>query len=201
MAPARCGRAPVVLAVPAEPRRPLLVRTRRPAAARRWRRSPIRRWRRSPAPTTRADVAHALDGFGFLVPEKEHRRILGTIFSSTLFENRAPAGTVLLTTFVGGMRQPELARRDEAAIAALVQEELAACSASAPRRAHPGVALGTRDSAVHPGPPRPHGGARGGRTRTFPACTSAPTTAAASRSPTASSPAHAMAVRITEERP
>ena len=74
----------------------------------------------------RADVAHALDGFGFLVPKKERRRILGTIFSSTLFDNRCPPGMALLTTFVGGMRQPELAELDETAIAALVQEELAA---------------------------------------------------------------------------
>ena len=73
----------------------------------------------------RADIAHALDGFGFLVPEKERRRILGTIFSSTLFENRAPAGTALLTTFVGGMRQPELARLDDEAVARSVHEELA----------------------------------------------------------------------------
>jgi oxygen-dependent protoporphyrinogen oxidase len=72
----------------------------------------------------RADVAHALDGFGFLVPKKEQRRILGTIFSSTLFGHRAPDGMVLLTTFVGGMRQPELAQLDETAIAALVQDEL-----------------------------------------------------------------------------
>jgi protoporphyrinogen/coproporphyrinogen III oxidase len=74
----------------------------------------------------RADIAHALDGFGFLVPEKEGRRILGTIFSSTLFDDRAPPGTALLTTFVGGMRQPALAQQDEAAIAALVREELLA---------------------------------------------------------------------------
>jgi oxygen-dependent protoporphyrinogen oxidase len=72
----------------------------------------------------RAEVAHALDGFGFLVPKVEQRRILGTIFSTTLFGNRAPDGMVLLTTFVGGMRQPELAQLDETAIAALVQEEL-----------------------------------------------------------------------------
>jgi oxygen-dependent protoporphyrinogen oxidase len=72
----------------------------------------------------RADVAHALDGFGFLVPKKEQRRILGTIFSSTLFENRAHSRQVLLTTFVGGMRQPELAQLDEAAILSMVQDEL-----------------------------------------------------------------------------
>ena len=69
-------------------------------------------------------MAHALDGFGFLVPKKERRRILGTIFSSTLFGNRCPQGMVLLTTFVGGMRQPELAQQGEPAIAALVQDEL-----------------------------------------------------------------------------
>jgi oxygen-dependent protoporphyrinogen oxidase len=73
----------------------------------------------------RDEVMHALDGFGFLVPEKEGRRVLGSIFSSTLFENRAPARTVLLTTFVGGMRQPELARREDAQIAAIAHEELA----------------------------------------------------------------------------
>lgn len=74
----------------------------------------------------RRAVRHPLDGFGFLVPREERRRILGTIFSSTLFENRAPPDTALTTTFVGGMRQPELGGLDEAAIAALVQEELAA---------------------------------------------------------------------------
>jgi oxygen-dependent protoporphyrinogen oxidase len=73
----------------------------------------------------RASLAHALDGFGFLVPEKERRRILGALFSSTLFANRAPQGTALLTTFVGGMRQPALAQEGEDAIANSVNEELA----------------------------------------------------------------------------
>jgi len=82
----------------------------------------------------RAEIRHALDGFGFLVPAKEHRRILGTIFSSTLFENRAPDGIALLSTFVGGMRQPGLALGDEEAITGLVQEELADIL-GAPRRA------------------------------------------------------------------
>lgn len=84
----------------------------------------------------RADVAHALDGFGFLVPKKEQRRILGSIFSSTLFHNRAPEAMTLLTTFVGGMRQPELAELDESAIASLVQDELVSLLGvrAAPRR-------------------------------------------------------------------
>jgi oxygen-dependent protoporphyrinogen oxidase len=73
----------------------------------------------------RADVAHALDGFGVLVPRVEGRRILGTLFSSTLFPGRAPQGHVALTTFVGGTRQPELALADDAALIGLVQTELA----------------------------------------------------------------------------
>ncbi|HOC00518.1 MAG TPA: protoporphyrinogen oxidase [Verrucomicrobiota bacterium] len=59
----------------------------------------------------RADVAHPLDGFGMLVPEVEKFRILGTLFSSSLFPNRAPDGHVTLTTYVGGVRAPDLALR------------------------------------------------------------------------------------------
>jgi oxygen-dependent protoporphyrinogen oxidase len=36
----------------------------------------------------RADVAHALDGFGMLIPSKEKRSILGALFSSSLFPER-----------------------------------------------------------------------------------------------------------------
>lgn len=72
----------------------------------------------------RTDVAHPLDGFGMLTPAVEHRRILGTLFSSTLFPGRAPTGHVALTTFVGGTRQPDLARLDDAALLATVQSEL-----------------------------------------------------------------------------
>lgn len=72
----------------------------------------------------RSDVAHALDGFGVLVPEVERRQILGALFSSTLFPGRAPADHVAITTFVGGMRDPSLARRDDADVLQLVQGEL-----------------------------------------------------------------------------
>ena len=73
----------------------------------------------------RGDVAHALDGFGILVPRVEGRKILGTLFSSTLFPGRAPDGHVALTTYVGGTRQPELACLDDGALTSLVQAELA----------------------------------------------------------------------------
>ena len=62
----------------------------------------------------RADIAHPLDGFGMLVPGVEGFPILGTLFTSTLFPNRAPdAGHVTLTTYMGGSRQPEIASREE----------------------------------------------------------------------------------------
>ncbi len=68
-------------------------------------------------------IAHPLDGFGCLVPRKEQRRILGVLFSSTMFEGRAPAGTALLTTFIGGQRHPDLPALPEADIAALAHAE------------------------------------------------------------------------------
>jgi protoporphyrinogen/coproporphyrinogen III oxidase len=74
----------------------------------------------------RADVRHSLAGFGFLVPKKESRRILGSLFSSSMFPGRAPQGIVLLTTFVGGMRNPGLPANSDGALGALVHEELAA---------------------------------------------------------------------------
>lgn len=72
----------------------------------------------------RENVAHPLDGFGLLMPEVEHRRILGTLFSSSLFPGRAPAGHVALTSFVGGARSPELTQLDDAGLRRLVREEL-----------------------------------------------------------------------------
>jgi len=73
----------------------------------------------------RDDVAHPLDGFGMLVPRVERRRILGTLFSASLFEGRAPGDTVLFTSFVGGRRDPGLALRPEEEVAEIVREELA----------------------------------------------------------------------------
>ena len=74
----------------------------------------------------RSAIAHPLDGFGILVPERERRQILGTIFSSSLFEHRAPRDLALLTTFLGGMRQPELAQLGEEAIARIAEADNAA---------------------------------------------------------------------------
>ena len=74
----------------------------------------------------REDVAHPLDGFGFLVPEVERRHALGVVFSSSLFAGRAPDGHVLLTAFVGGVRNPDLASGDLPTLTARVLDDLRA---------------------------------------------------------------------------
>ncbi|MGB9892619.1 protoporphyrinogen oxidase, partial [Thermodesulfovibrio yellowstonii] len=47
--------------------------------------------------------------YGFLIPHRERRKILGTLFDSSIFPNRAPEGYVLLRSMIGGRRAPELA--------------------------------------------------------------------------------------------
>jgi oxygen-dependent protoporphyrinogen oxidase len=56
----------------------------------------------------REQVAHALDGFGYLVPSAEGLMHLGTLFSSSIEPGCAPPGVVLLRTLLGGARRPRL---------------------------------------------------------------------------------------------
>jgi oxygen-dependent protoporphyrinogen oxidase len=70
------------------------------------------------------DVERKLDGFGFLVPKIENRQILGSIWSSSLFPERAPEGYAAFTTFVGGMRQPQLVQKSVQELTRLVRDEL-----------------------------------------------------------------------------
>ncbi|HQW66899.1 MAG TPA: protoporphyrinogen oxidase [Gemmatimonadales bacterium] len=72
----------------------------------------------------RRDVTHPLDGFGMLAPSCEQRRILGVLFPSSLFVGRAPEGHVLLTTFAGGMRNPEVSGLGDDDLVAVVRAEL-----------------------------------------------------------------------------
>ena len=72
----------------------------------------------------RDQVTHPLDGFGFLAPEVERRRVLGVIFSSSLFPDRAPAGHVMLTAFVGGTRDPDFVQADPQTLTARVLDDL-----------------------------------------------------------------------------
>ena len=72
----------------------------------------------------REDVAHPLDGFGMLIPEVEHFNLLGTLFSSSLFPDRAPRGHVTLTSYIGGARDPDLALHDPAELVQVALKDL-----------------------------------------------------------------------------
>jgi oxygen-dependent protoporphyrinogen oxidase len=72
----------------------------------------------------REDIGRTLDGFGFLIPSKEKRKILGCLWNSCLFGNRAPAGMVALNAFVGGARQPELTGLNDEQIIQITLDEL-----------------------------------------------------------------------------
>ena len=70
-------------------------------------------------------VSHSLEGFGFLVPRSSGLRILGSVWNSSLFSNRAPEAHVLLTSFVGGALDPQITGVSEAQLADIVHSELA----------------------------------------------------------------------------
>ena len=65
-----------------------------------------------------------LNGFGLLVPKKENLNILGVLYLSSMFNNRAPYDETLITVFVGGARQPELAVMDETKLLDYIYKDL-----------------------------------------------------------------------------
>ena len=62
-------------------------------------------------PSTR--VAQPLDGTGFLVPRHEPAAMNGCLWMSRLFPGRAPPGHTLVTSYLGGARDPGAPFRDE----------------------------------------------------------------------------------------
>ena len=74
----------------------------------------------------RADVAHPLNGFGFVIPRRERRRIFGCTWTSTKLSHRAGPQDVLVRCFVGGAGREELVSLSDEDLLALVQEELSA---------------------------------------------------------------------------
>ena len=72
----------------------------------------------------RRDIAHRLDGFGFVVPFLERRTTLACSFSSIKFAGRAPAGHALLRAFVGGALQPETFALDDEQMLEAVRSDI-----------------------------------------------------------------------------
>lgn len=72
----------------------------------------------------REQVAHALDGFGLVVPAVEGRSLLGCSFPSIKFPRRAAEGQVIFRAFLGGALQPELLDRTDDELAEVAEREL-----------------------------------------------------------------------------
>jgi oxygen-dependent protoporphyrinogen oxidase len=70
------------------------------------------------------NIKFDLDGFGFLIPKLERRKILGSLWNSVIFENRAPENFHLLTTFIGGARNAETVENDDANLIKIALKEL-----------------------------------------------------------------------------
>jgi oxygen-dependent protoporphyrinogen oxidase len=69
--------------------------------------------------------SHPLNGFGFVVPRTEGRKILACTWTSSKFPHRTPDGYVMLRCFVGGALKENLAEQEKEAIATMVKKELA----------------------------------------------------------------------------
>jgi len=65
-----------------------------------------------------------LKAFGGLIPFCENRRVLGALFLSSFLKNRAPEGGALISTFLGGVRKPEMADLADDQIESIVSDEI-----------------------------------------------------------------------------
>ena len=74
----------------------------------------------------RSDIAHSLDGYGFVIPHVEGRKVMACTFSSVKYAGRAPEDIALLRCFVGGALQPHLLDQPDESMEAHVHDDLRA---------------------------------------------------------------------------
>ena len=68
-----------------------------------------------------------LSGFGYLVPSKEKQDYLGVLYTSSIFENRAPKNQTLLTVFIGGSRNPDMTSLSQSELIASLYPKIQKC--------------------------------------------------------------------------
>lgn len=69
------------------------------------------------------DIQQPLDGFGFLIPEKEKKSFLGALWSSVIFSDRTDENTAAFTLFIGGSRNPDFVNENQTALLQKVRKE------------------------------------------------------------------------------
>jgi len=72
----------------------------------------------------KSNFAHSLNGFGFLVPKVERRRLIACTWMGTKFPCRVPEDRVLLRCFLGGSEDPEILDEPDERVVPLVRDEL-----------------------------------------------------------------------------
>lgn len=72
----------------------------------------------------KSKIKFDLDGFGFLCTKEPHRKVLGSIWTSSVFPGRAPDGKILLTTFIGGANYRKVIEQSEEEIKNITTKEL-----------------------------------------------------------------------------
>ncbi|MBE0596019.1 MAG: protoporphyrinogen oxidase [Desulfuromonadales bacterium] len=72
----------------------------------------------------REKISRPLDGFGYLIPRREGRQTLGTLWDSSIFPNRAPQGQVLLRSMMGGATKPGAIALSDAEVKSRVMGDL-----------------------------------------------------------------------------
>ena len=72
----------------------------------------------------KSELNQPLNGFGFLIPSRENKDILGCLWTSSIFAHRANEGKVLLTVMIGGMKKPELVKKSDDELIDITLREL-----------------------------------------------------------------------------
>jgi protoporphyrinogen/coproporphyrinogen III oxidase len=67
------------------------------------------------------DLQHDLDGFGLLTTTSAHKEILGVLWDSSIFNDRAPQGKKSVRVMIGGQRNRDLALKDEEKLKEMAQ--------------------------------------------------------------------------------
>ena len=84
-------------------------------------------------------MPRAADGFGFLVAQGEELRVLGVVFESTVWPDRAPHGHVLLRCIFGGARDPEIVAAPDSELIALALRDISTALGATAQPTHSSV--------------------------------------------------------------
>ena len=72
----------------------------------------------------REGFRHSLDGYGFVVPRVEGRTLLASTWSSSKWDHRAPDGSVLIRSYLGGAGREAVLERSDTELVELVRADL-----------------------------------------------------------------------------